>query len=96
MSAIVTAISGGVRIAIKAVPGASRDGLAGPLGQRLKVRVAAAPEGGKANAAICELLAGVLGVPSRRVSVASGHTRAAKTIEVTGITETQARAALGL
>ena len=41
-------------IRVKAVPGASRDEIAGPLGDRLKIRIAAPPEGGKANKAIAK------------------------------------------
>jgi uncharacterized protein len=73
-----------VRIAIKAVPGARKDEIIGPLGDRLKVRICAPPEGGKANAAICALLAEALGVRERDVQIVSGHTRAEKAVEVTG------------
>jgi len=51
-------------IAVKAVPGAARDEIAGLLGERLKVRVAAPPEDGKANEAICRVLAAALGLRS--------------------------------
>jgi len=44
----------------QAVPGASRSGIAGVLGDRLKVRISAPPEAGKANDAICELIAQAL------------------------------------
>jgi uncharacterized protein (TIGR00251 family) len=73
-----------VRIPIKAVPGARRDEIVGPLGDRLKVRVSAAPEGGKANAAIAALLAAALGVRGRDVVLVSGHTRPEKVFEVSG------------
>ena len=39
----------GCLIRLKVVPGSSRDAIAGILGGRLKVKVAAAPEDGKAN-----------------------------------------------
>lgn len=73
-----------VRIAIKAVPGAKRDEIVGRLGDRLKVRIAAPPEAGRANEAICELLAAALGIPTRQVRIVSGHTRPEKTAEITG------------
>ena len=41
-----------VLIWIKAVPGASRNQITGIVGDRLKVRTSAPPEGGKANKAI--------------------------------------------
>ena len=75
----------GVRLKIKAVPGASRDGIAGWLGDALKVRVSAPAEGGAANAAIRELLAAVLDVPVRRVRIAAGGSSPRKMVEVTGI-----------
>lgn len=64
--------AGELRIRVKAVPGASRDRIAGQLGDRLKVCVAAPPEGGKANAAIAALLAQALGVPERAIALRVG------------------------
>jgi len=81
-------------IRVKAVPGARRDEIAGPLGDRLKVRVAAPPEGGKANLAICALLARALGVRERDAEVVSGPASVEKTIRVRGVSPDQARAAL--
>lgn len=75
-----------VLISVKAVPGAKRDQVAGRLGERLKVRVAAPPEGGKANAAICALLAAELGVKARDVEVVKGGASPEKTIRVVGVT----------
>lgn len=81
-------------IRVKAVPGARRDEIAGPLGDRLKVRVAAPPEGGKANLAIAALLAGALGVRERDAKVISGLASAEKSVRVLGVSADQARAAL--
>jgi len=76
---------GAALVSIKAVPGARRDEIVGPLGDRLKVRVSAPPEGGKANRAIRELLAGELGVKPAAVSVVRGHGSAEKTVRVEGV-----------
>jgi uncharacterized protein len=73
-----------VRILVKAVPGAKQDQIVGRLGDRLKVRVSAPPEGGKANDAICELIAAAVGVKPRDVRIVSGAARAEKTIEIDG------------
>ena len=81
-------VDGGVEIAVKAVPGARRDEVVGLLGERLKVRVSAPPEGGKANAAICALLARELGVPARAVSVVRGASNAEKCVFVAGVRAT--------
>jgi len=76
----------GVLISIKAVPGAKRDEVSGLLGDRLKIRVSAPPEGGKANMAICRLIAKELGVRVQQVEIVSGHTNPEKVVRVTGMT----------
>lgn len=85
-----------LRLRVKAVPGARADAIAGVLGDRLKVRVSAAPEGGKANAAIGRLLAGRLGVPERDVRLVSGATSPAKVFEVSGLQREAALDRLGI
>lgn len=67
---------------IKAVPGASRDQVAGTVGARLKVRTSAPPEGGKANKAICNVIAAALGRKPREVSIESGATNPEKIIRI--------------
>ena len=47
--------------------------------------MSAPPEGGKANAAVVELLADVLGVPARTISVVSGHGARDKLVELAEI-----------
>lgn len=76
----------GVLISIKAVPGAKRDEVSGMLGDRVKIRVSAPPEGGKANSAICRVVAEKLGVRDRQVEIVSGHTNPEKVVRVTGMT----------
>ncbi len=68
---------------VKLVPGASRTEIVGPLGNRLKVRVAAPAEGGKANRALVELLREWLGV--RDVEIVAGRSSAEKTVRVLGL-----------
>jgi uncharacterized protein len=75
-------IEGGVEITIKAVPGASRDRIVGPLGDALKLQVSAPPEKGKANQAIIALIAKALGISTRTVSVVRGETNPRKTVRV--------------
>lgn len=78
-------VDGAVQFAVKVVPGASRDRIAGVLGDALKVQVAAPPEGGKANAALCELLAQALGINARDVQVVAGAASPRKTVVVRGL-----------
>ncbi len=84
-----------VLIRVKVVPNASRTKIAGLLGDRLKVAVAAPPEQGKANDAVCQLIARTLGVPSREVTVVAGHTQPAKTVRVEGLPMEQVVSRLG-
>ena len=86
----------GCLIAIKVVPGASRDRIAGPLGERLKVQVRQPPEKGKANRALCRLLASALGVKRAEVAVVRGDTRPEKDLLVRGIGPAEAARRLGL
>ncbi|MBL0921298.1 MAG: DUF167 domain-containing protein [Phycisphaerales bacterium] len=88
--------SGNLLIRVKAVPGARRDEIAGPLGGRLKVRIAAPPEDGKANRAVCALIAHALGIRARDVEIAAGPASAEKTVLARGVRADAARAALGL
>jgi len=74
---------GDVLLSVKAVPGASRDQIAGAVGERLKVRIAAPPEGGRANKAILALLADALGVKKSGLAIESGRTSPEKTIRIT-------------
>lgn len=85
-----------VLLLVKAVPGAKRDEVAGVLGERLKVRVSAPPEGGKANEAICRVVAEALsgGVRARDVEVVRGHTSAEKTLRIRGVNADSVRKTL--
>ncbi len=49
------------------------------------MRVTAAPEGGKANAAVAAVLAKALGVPKSAVRVVRGGTSRHKQVEVDGL-----------
>jgi uncharacterized protein (TIGR00251 family) len=74
----------GLELRLKVVPGASRSAIVGLLGDRLKVRVAAAPEGGKANRAACALLRDW--THAEAVEIVSGHASAEKTALLHGAT----------
>src|SRR5688572_5203469 len=81
----VTEQDGGVRFAVKVVPGASRDRVVGPLGEALKVSVSKPPEAGAANAAVVALLADLLGVPRASVQIVRGHANPRKEVFVAGV-----------
>ena len=74
-------------IPVRAVPNASKSVVVGwQADGRLKVKVSAVPEGGRANRAVEELLAEVLDVPKRSVSVEKGETSREKMVRVNGLT----------
>ena len=79
MSAEVT------RLRLRVAPGAARTELAGRYGDAWKVRVQAAPEGGKANRALVALLAERCGIPRANVSVRAGQGSRDKIVELTGL-----------
>jgi len=67
-------------------PGARRSEVVGRLGDAWKVRVRSAPERGRANDEVSELLARTLRLPSRDVRIVSGHASRDKLVEVDGLT----------
>ena len=75
------------RLTLRVSPGATRPGIVGRHGAGWKVRVSAAPEDGKANAAVVRLLAETVGVPARDVAILTGHASRDKTVELRGIDE---------
>ncbi len=81
-------VEGGLELRVKAQPRARRPGLQGLIagldGPRIRVAVAEAPEDGRANRAICVVLAKVLEVTQSRVSVTQGETSREKTVLARG------------
>ncbi len=83
---------------VRAAPGARRDGVVGIysgvrdgiLRTALKVSVSAAPEKGKANRAICRVLARALKLRPSQVSLHSGTTSRDKKVRVVGLSRAAA------
>ncbi len=61
----------------------------------LRVRVRAAPERGKANEAVCRLLAARLGLPPASVTLSHGPASRDKLLHIDGLTEEEVRRRLG-
>jgi hypothetical protein len=84
---------------LRVSPGAARARIVGRHGAGWKVRVAAAPERGKANEAVVRLLADTLRLPQRDVEIVSGSAARDKVVAVGGIdleeTEKRLAAAVG-
>jgi uncharacterized protein (TIGR00251 family) len=71
-----------ILLAIKAVPGASKTEIAGIKDGRLRIRIAAAPEDGKANSELCAFLAKTLGCAKRDVTLETGEKSRLKTVSI--------------
>lgn len=80
---------------VRVIPRAGRDELGGMRDGRLVVRVSAPPVDGKANTAVCALLAKAAGVPKGAVGVVRGETSRDKRVRIDGDARA-VRAALGL
>lgn len=83
------AAAGGVRVRVKLAPKASRDAVGGVAvdadgGACVKASVTAAPEAGKANAALIALLAKAWRLPKSAISVVTGAASRRKTLLIAG------------
>ena len=79
------------RLAVRVHPGAKRPGLVGRMADgSLKLAVAEAPEGGRANRAVEELVAALLSLRRGQVSVVGGATARLKQVEVEGLDAAEA------
>jgi len=91
--------SGGAAFGVRVSPGARRNAVEGVYGGALKVKLTAPPVDGKANEALVELLASVLGVARSAVVISSGTTGRSKRVRVRGLaaaeTERRLEAAAG-
>lgn len=76
------------KLPIKVVPSSSREGIAGWLGDVLKIRVRAPAERGRANEAVERVLSEALGAPAR---IVAGRASARKTVEIAGVSEAEVR-----
>ena len=66
-------------------PAGGRSAVVGRHGSALKVRVAAAPEGGRANTACADLLAETFGLEAAQVELVSGPRSRAKQFRLSGV-----------
>ena len=74
---------------VKVSPGASRSEVKGWSQDRLRIRVNAPPEKGKANKELRRYLAKALGIAPGQVSVRSGDTSRNKTLAIAGLSKTE-------
>src|SRR5262245_60133257 len=72
-------------LAVRVVPGSSRDRILGVHGDSLRVAVSAPPERGKANAALVALFVRELGLKRSAVAIESGQGSRDKKVRVGSI-----------
>lgn len=82
------------RIRVRLRPRGSRDELAGIRDGVLQAKVTAAPVGGRANKALCKLIAKRAGVAPSRVSVVRGERSREKLVRLEGMDQAGAMEAL--
>ena len=73
------------RLRLRVSPGAARSAVVGRHGDGWKVRLAAAPQRGRANDALVELLSETLAVPRSTVRLVSGRASQDKIVELAGL-----------
>jgi uncharacterized protein len=73
-----------IRLHVRVAPGAPHAGVVGRHGDGWKVRVAAPAADGRANEALCALLADVLGVRREALRIVTGAGARDKLVEVRG------------
>ncbi|MBU7008585.1 DUF167 domain-containing protein [Phosphitispora fastidiosa] len=88
--------SNGTAVKVKIQPRASRNRIAGELGDMLKVTLTAPPVDGAANAACIEFFASLLKIPKKQVEILSGHTGRTKLIKFYGVTKDELQRVLGV
>jgi uncharacterized protein (TIGR00251 family) len=77
------------RLRLRVSPGANRAHVVGRHSEAWKVRVAALPQGGRANEAVLQLLAETLSLPRESVTLVSGHGSRDKIVQLAGVDQTQ-------
>lgn len=84
-----------IRLHLRVSPGARRSAVIGRHGDAWKLRVAAVPERGRANASVVELLATSLELRRPDVRIIGGAVSRDKVVEIVGLTlqETEQRLA---
>lgn len=84
----------GAQFAVRVQPRASRNKLAGLMGDAVKLAITAPPVDGKANEAVIAFFAELFRVPKSNVTITAGDTSRNKTVAVRGVSAEAARAAL--
>jgi len=71
---------------LRVVPGAKRSGIVGRYGDAWKIRIVAAPEAGRSNEAVLDVLAQTLDLPRRSLELTAGKASRDKVVALEGMT----------
>jgi uncharacterized protein (TIGR00251 family) len=74
---------------VHVVPRARKSEVAGRFGEAIRIRIAAPPTDGAANAELVRFLASALGVPGGAIALTHGATARRKRLAVTGISSAE-------
>ena len=89
---VLSTAKDGTLLNLRVSPGAKRASIEGPDGEAaIRLKVAAPPVGGKANAEVERFLAKLLGIPRSEVAVVRGVSSRDKTILVRGLGQAEIR-----
>ncbi|WP_413559716.1 DUF167 domain-containing protein [Bdellovibrio sp. HCB209] len=82
---MIEEIKGGVRLHLFIQPKSSKNQIVGPHNGLLKIKIAAPPVDGEANAELIEFLSKLFKVPKRSITLVKGDTGRTKTVDIDGI-----------
>src|SRR5437867_884220 len=83
-----------VTLSLRVQPRASRNAVVGWTGDTLKIRLAAPPVEGAANAACLKFLADLLDFPSSHIEILKGARSHNKVVQITGLSQEEVYARL--
>lgn len=82
MPAWITEAGDAITLHLHVQPGAKRNEVVGSHGEALKIRLAAPPVDGRANAELLAFLAKAFGVPKRQIELLSGASSRDKRVRI--------------
>lgn len=88
---MIESITGGVRVHLFIQPKSSKNEVVGPHNGEIKIKITAPPIDGRANEGLIEFLSDYFDIPKRNVLLVKGDTGRHKTVDLLGISESQAR-----
>jgi uncharacterized protein (TIGR00251 family) len=88
---MIEEITGGVRLHLFIQPKASKNEVVGPHNGEIKIKITSPPVDGEANSGLIAYLSKLFGIPKRDIALVKGETNRHKVVDLSGITQEQAR-----